>query len=281
MSLRTGRQPWGFLVIVATACNGAPHNLTDTSATAPTSTSTPATTGTTAPSPPPTTSDAGDAGGGSGGSADAGAAPDALPPAVDAAMMDAKPGPPDMACESPLAWWATNAAFDPAVMGATFASNVSPLVAAAHPITIADTVDANQSWTLRASGTSTNGNYQQYFPFDHAADAVPMQRAPASFSSASPASTSWMVIADAANATVWVPLSEAVVSATYADSYCQQLTGGTLTAVVPSSAGSTSLATAQGQTTLAILLGDHTSQQPEGWMLRMTFDGTKVEVASK
>jgi hypothetical protein len=241
----------------------------------------------TAPSAPPPTSDAGDAGGGSGGDggggggADAGAAPDALPPAVDAAMMDAKPGPPDMACESPVAWWATNAAFDPAVMGASFASNVSPLAAAAHPITIADYVDANQNWTLRASGTSTNGNFQQYFPFDHRADAVPMQRAPASFSSASPAASSWMVIVDAANATLWVPLSETIVLATYTDSYCQQLTGGTLNAVVPSSAGSLSLTTGQGQTTLAILLGAYTSQQPQGWVLRMTFDGTKAEVSSK
>jgi hypothetical protein len=209
-----------------------------------------------------------------------GDAGDAAPAPIDAAMLPAKPGS-DAACESPLGWWATDAAFDANVMAASFTSAVNPMLAGQHPVTIADYQDANQAWTLRVSATQTNGNYQQYFPFDHASDVVPMTRQSTSFSSASAAGSAWIVLVDMAQATVWVPISNASVSATYVDAYCQDLTGAELDAVIPASAGSTSITTAQGQTTLHDLLGDHTSLQPRGWTLRLQFDGQKVDVSSK
>src|SRR5450755_2853981 len=91
--------------------------------------------------------------------------------ASDAAQAtDATPVPKggnDEACSAELGWWATNAAFDSSVTPG-LASAVNPMFVGEHPITIASYVDSSLVWTARASGTRTNGSYQQYYPYDHA-----------------------------------------------------------------------------------------------------------------
>jgi hypothetical protein len=204
---------------------------------------------------------------------------DALVP-IDAQTIDKKPGT-DAACQKPLGWWATNAAFDSSITPATFKSGVNPLLVGQHPVTIADYVDSSSVWTLRASGTLTNGSFQQYFPYTNPSDAVGMTRLTASFSSASAASQGWLVVVDASSTNVWVALANVTVSASYLDAYCQKLTGGQLDGVIPSSAGSTSITTKSGGTTLGALLGTYTSSSPQGWNIRLGFDGEKVQVSSK
>jgi hypothetical protein len=261
-------------------CNGSSQGLSDTgSAAPPSSTATSPASGSSSGGSSPGKPDAAtheDAGGMPSGD-DAG---DASPAPVDASMMPVKPGS-DAACEAPLGWWATDAAFDANVMAASFTSAVNPMLAGQHPITIADYEDANQVWTMRVSATRTNGNYQQYFPFDHASDVAPMARQMAGFASGSPANSAWIVVVDLSQTPVWIAISNATVSASYVDAYCQDLSGGELDAVIPASAGSTSITTAQGSTTLRDMLGAHTSQVPPGWTLRLQFDGQKVDVSSK
>jgi len=204
--------------------------------------------------------------------------------AVDVAQpVDATPIPKggnDAACDAPLGWWATNATFDGAVTPSSFATAVNTLLVGEHPFTIVDYVDTSLVWTIRASGTLTNGGYQQYFPSAYPSSASAMTRQTSSFSSGVAAS-SWLVVVDSSSSNVWIALANASVSANYGDSYCQSLTGGVLDAVVPQNAGSTSIVTSSGTTTLQALLGSQTSVSPQGWTVRVNFDGEKVDVSSK
>ncbi len=197
--------------------------------------------------------------------------------------VDATPIPKggnDAACDTPLGWWATNATFDAVETPSTFASTLNLLLANENPFTIVDYVDSSLVWTMRASGTLTNGGYQQYFPLAYPSDTSAMTRHPTSFASGVAAS-SWLVVNDASATNVWVALANTSVSATYGDTYCQTLTGGVLDAVIPQSAGTTSIVTSSGTTTLATLLGSQTSVSPKGWSVRLDFDGAKVDVSSK
>jgi hypothetical protein len=233
-------------------------------------------------SAPPSQADSSTSTADGGGGTDAAAvdAPgDELGPPIDAAVIDVKTGS-DAVCQSPLAWWATDAAFDGATP-TSFASAINPLLVAGHPFTVADYEDTSLAWTLRVSGTLTNGNLQQYFPFDHPADTTPMLRPQASFASAAPASSAWLYVVDAGGGSVWIPIAQVTVSALYVDIYCQYLTGGQLQATIPASAGPTTVTTSQGTTTLGALLGAVTSQQPPGWAVELSFGGEKVQVSSK
>jgi hypothetical protein len=197
--------------------------------------------------------------------------------------IDATPMPKgggDAACNAPLGWWATGAAFDSTITPTSFSSAVNPLLSGENPFTIADYVDATMTWTVRASGTLTNGGYQQYFPPAYPADTSAMARTTSAFSSGVAAS-SWIVVVDAASNYVWIPLANAQVAASYGDTYCQSLVGGTLDAVIPASAGSTSITTSTGATTLQLLLGATTSISPVGWTVHVDYDGQKVDVSSK
>ncbi len=188
----------------------------------------------------------------------------------------------DQACEAQLGWWAVNAAFDGNVTPSSFADAANPLLAQpnAHPFVVVDYQDDNLAWTLRAAGTRTNGNYQQYFPVEFPSDTMPMTRATLSFTGAA-ANTSWMVVVDASQSEVWIALANVSVAATYGDEYCQSLTSGTLAAIIPASAASTSITTTDGATTLGALLGGETSASPAGWSVSVTFDAQKVDVSSK
>jgi hypothetical protein len=197
--------------------------------------------------------------------------------------IDATPVPKgggDEACNAPLGWWATHAAFDTTITPAAFATALNPILVGENPITIVDYVDASSVWTLRASGTLTNGGYQQYFPPSYPSDTSAMTRLTSSFSSGV-APSSWLVVVDSSNATVWIPLANASVAADYGDTYCQSLVSGTLDAVIPVAAGNTNVVISSGTTTLKTLLGAKTSTSPDGWSVHLGFDGQKVDVSSK
>ena len=153
----------------------------------------------------------------------------------------------DQACDAVLGWWAVGAAFDGNVTPSTFSDALNPLLAGPneHPFVVVDYQDENLDWTLRAAGTRTNGNYQQYFPVEFPSDTMPMTRATLSFTGAT-ANASWMVVVDASQSEVWIALANVSVAATYGDEYCQSLTNGTLTAIVPASAAGTSITTKDG-----------------------------------
>jgi hypothetical protein len=214
-----------------------------------------------------------------------------VPVAPDAGTTPANPGPkpptlphkpaPDAACEGSLAWWAVGASFDATVTPAAFAARLNPLLANSHPITVAGSVDENGYWAVRASATITNGNQQQYFPADHALTDGPMSRSQAGFATSAPAASGWMRVVDAAGTDVWIGIANVAVTATYADGYCQTLTTATLDAVIPDSAGSTSITTSQGTATLRDLLGAETSVQPSGWNVSLSFSGQRAEVTFK
>jgi hypothetical protein len=214
-----------------------------------------------------------------------------VPLTPDAGSPPANPGPqpptlphkpaPDAACEGTLAWWAVGASFDANVTPAAFAEQLNPLIAQSHPITVADSVDENGSWTLRASATVTNGNQQQYFPAEHAVADGPMSRTQAGFATASPAASAWLHLVDAAAADVWIAITNVGVTAAYADGYCQTLTTVTVDAIIPDSAGSTSITTAQGAATLRDLLGGEASEPHGGWNVRLSFSGQRAEVTFK
>jgi hypothetical protein len=198
----------------------------------------------------------------------------------DVPSIPKKPGS-DAACLLPLAWWTVSPTFDVNATPVAFANAINPLIGPQHVLAIADYLDQNNQWTLRATATLTDGNFQQYFPFDHPGDVVSMARQQGSFSSGSSVNSAWILIVDSANVSIWVPIVSANVSADYADAYCQSLTNGKVDAVVPASASVVTLTTGQGPTTLGALLGAYTSSTPLGWSVRLTFGAQKVQVSSK
>jgi hypothetical protein len=186
-------------------------------------------------------------------------------------------------CAQSLGWWLVGATLDTTVVPATAASQLTPLLSSQHPITIADYSDASAGRVVLVSGTLTNGIGQQYFPFTYptspatlslSADADPVF-------TATPPSAGWIHVVDASASDVWISLSNPSFTATATDSQCQGLTSGQLSAVIPASAGTTSLVVSSGSTTIAELFGIETSSSPAGWNLALTFTAQKVQVTLK
>lgn len=189
-------------------------------------------------------------------------------------------------CRQQLGWWMNGPALDAAV-SPNAAGSLNSLLSAQHPLTLADYVDSSGKYWLDASGTETNGIQQQYFPYqysptpsalDISTDAYPLLNAT---SPSAPASAGWIRLVDSSGAEVWIPMTQVSAAATAADSMCQSLTNGRLTAVVPASAGSTSLVVGGGTTTVGQLFGAFTASSPPGWNIAITFTATKAQVTFK
>lgn len=210
------------------------------------------------------------------------AGPDLGPP-IDAIVIETKSDALDKTCENEHAWWAVSPAFDATVTPSSFATQVNPLIASGHPVTIADRNDPTSGWIVQVSATITGGDFAQHFPGAHAPSAlVGMTRTGSGFSTATAETSGFLFVRDAASSDVWIPISKVVVRATYGDLLCESLaSSSTLDAVIPSSAGSTAITTSSGATTLGTLLGAPTSSSPPGWNVRLGFAGEKVQVSWK
>jgi hypothetical protein len=196
-------------------------------------------------------------------------------------------------CASLLGWWTVGATLDPSVVSASAVSALNPLLTNQNPLTLADTFedaaagDAGPPWMV-ISGTETNGVSQQYFPFAYpTSPAALVQAAGATnpvFTATSPAgqpSTGWIRLLDSTQAEVWIALTNISATLTAGDPLCQSLSSGEVDAVIPSSAGTTTMVLSSGSTTVAAVFGATTSTSPEGWNIRLSFSGQKVQVTFK
>lgn len=221
----------------------------------------------------------------------------AIGPPVDAAQ-DALP-PPDASihgsgnvCAQALGWWTVGATLDPSVVSASAVSALNPLLANQNPLTLAESFedagasDAGPSWIV-ISGTETNGISQQYFPFAYPTTPAALAQTAATdplFTATSPAgqpSTGWLLLVDSTQADVWIALTNLSASLVAGDPQCQTLSSGEVDAVIPTSAGTTTMVLGSGSTTVAAVFGAATSTSPPGWNIRLSFSGQKVQVTFK
>jgi hypothetical protein len=104
---------------------------------------------------------------------------------------------------------------------------------------------------------------------DHAASYTEMFRHPAGLWTANPQSSGWIRVVDAAAKTIWIPIAEVTGSASFGATDCSTLSKAEASAMIPRSAGTIALTTADGETTLGDLLGKRTSA--DGWSVRFSF----------
>jgi hypothetical protein len=186
-------------------------------------------------------------------------------------------------CYQELAWWMTGAMLDPTVVASSAAAQLNPLLSAQHPLTLADYVDSAGQYWLQISGTETNGVEQQYFPYQYAVAPAALAITAGEYPTltATPPSSQpsggFIRLLDSSQAEVWIPITQIAASATAGDPLCQSLANGSLTAIVPVSAASTSLAINGATTTLAQVLGPTTATAPVGWSIGIIFTATVVQ----
>jgi len=190
-------------------------------------------------------------------------------------------------CYQQMAWWMTGAALDTSVVTPSAAAQLNPLLSTQHPLTLADYVDASGQYWLQVSGTETNGVQQQYFPYQYAVAPAALSIAPGQYPvlTATPASSQpsggFIRLVDSSQAEVWIEITQVSVNVTAGDSLCQTLTGGSLTAIVPATSGSTPLAVGGGSTTVAQVFGPTTASAPAGWNIAITFAASKIQGSFK
>jgi hypothetical protein len=213
------------------------------------------------------------------------AAQDAVPPA------DASGHGNGNVCAQQLAWSMVGASLDSSV-SASAATALNPLLSVQNPITLAEsfldggTSDAGPSWIF-VSGTETNGTSQQYFPFMYPTSPAALVQTPGAnpvFTATSPAgqpSTGWIRLLDFTSAEVWIALTNISATLTAGDAQCQSLSSGEVDAVVPTSAGTTTMVLSSGNTTVSTVFGATTSASPAGWNIRLTFTGQEAQVTFK
>ncbi|HEY5242712.1 MAG TPA: hypothetical protein VIJ22_14630 [Polyangiaceae bacterium] len=213
------------------------------------------------------------------------AAQDAVPPT------DASGHGNGNVCSQQLAWSMVGASLDSNV-SAGAATALNPLLSVQNPITLAEsfldggTSDAGPSWIF-VSGTETNGVSQQYFPFMYPTSPAALVQTPGAnpvFTATSPAgqpSTGWIRLLDSTSAEVWIALTNISATLTAGDAQCQSLSSSEVDAVVPTSAGTTTMVLGSGSTTVSTVFGATTSSSPAGWNIRLTFTGQKAQVTFK
>jgi hypothetical protein len=198
-----------------------------------------------------------------------------------------KGGGDSTVCRQQLAWWLTSAALDTSIVSATVAGSLGPLLSAQHALTLADFGDGGSPTSLVISGTETNGVLQQYFPYQYPttpAALVISSDSPPVLTATSPVaqpSSGWIRLVDSSQAEVWIAMTNISVSVTAGDTLCQTLSNGRLSAIVPASAGSTSLVVGGSRSTVAELFGATDAASPSGWSLAMTFSASKTQVTLK
>ena len=119
-------------------------------------------------------------------------------------------------------------------------------------------------------------------PYDHTASAVGAQNDGYTLSSSDQEASAWLHFGDAMRQDVWIPIVNVQTSATFGDDSCTTLASAQVTAIIPASAGDTSIAISQSMPTiLKALLGPTTSGNPHGWKMKLLFTGEKVTVSLK
>lgn len=198
-----------------------------------------------------------------------------------------KGGGDSTVCVQQLAWWLTSATIDTNVVSSTVAAALGPLLTAQHALTLADFGDGGAPTSLVVSGTETNGVSQQYYPYQYPASPAALvisSDSPPVLTATSPAgqpSSGWMRLVDSTQAEVWIALSNISMSATAGDPLCQSLTNGRLSAVIPSSAGATSLSVGGTPSTVAQIFGAANATSPNGWNISIAFTAAKTQVTLK
>jgi hypothetical protein len=177
------------------------------------------------------------------------------------------------ACSTSTSWKAHNdLSFDASSGSRAFADTVNALIQASpsSPIAVSNHIDAHCVWTVAFSATEEVGASTA-----HSATFTKMLRHPVGLWTAAPQSLGWIRIVDTDAHVVWVPINDVTGSATYGGSACTSLSSARASATIPSSAGSLSLATPTGSTTLGALLGPESASG--GWQVRFTFSADLAE----
>jgi len=193
-----------------------------------------------------------------------------------AAPASAGPTTPADACTAEAAWNATSdLTFDSDDGMSKLAAALNPLVHGSDesPLSITSHLEPHCVWKAVFSaddGVSSLADNR------YAATSTQVLRNPQGLWTAAPQSSGWMHVTDAASHRIWIPLAEITASAKYDSTGCATFTARAA-AIVPESASTTALTTAQGPTTLGALLGKKTSSSPSGWKVRMTFSASLAQ----
>jgi hypothetical protein len=170
------------------------------------------------------------------------------------------------ACNTAANWQAGKVTFDETASPKHFAQAMNALmgVQTEPAIGVTNYMAPGCVWMVAFSapeGTAEGGL--------HAASYTKMFRHPAAIWTAAPQATGWVRVIDAAHKTIWIPIVELTGSASFAGTECASISKGEASAMIPGSASSIAITTADGATTLGDLLGKKTSTA--GWDVRVTF----------
>jgi hypothetical protein len=171
------------------------------------------------------------------------------------------------ACSTSTSWKGRNdLTFDASSGSRKFADTLNALIQAnpSSPIAVSNHVDAHCVWTVAFSASDEVGASTE-----HTATFTKMFRHPVGLWTAAPQSLGWIRVVDADAQVVWIPIHDITGSATFGASACTSLSSARASAVIPSSAGTLSLATSKGATTLGALLGPESVSG--GWQVHFSF----------
>jgi hypothetical protein len=170
------------------------------------------------------------------------------------------------ACTTAANWQSAKLRFDEVESPRQFAAAMNSLVGVqtSPAISVTNYMTPHCVWMVAFSATDEAGAGA-----DHAATYTEMFRHPAGLWTAKPQSSGWLRVVDAAAKSVWIPIAEVTGSANFGTTDCSTLAKAEASALIPRSAETITLTTADGVTTLGDLLGQTTSN--DGWTVRFTF----------
>jgi hypothetical protein len=171
------------------------------------------------------------------------------------------------ACTTAANWQASKLKFDTTDSPRDFANALNDLMKVQVPaaISVTNYMTPHCVWMVAFSATD-----ESVAGADHSATYTEMFRHPAGLWTATPQTSGWIRVVDSALKTIWIPLTNVTGSATFGTTDCSTLSKAEGSAVIPASAATISLITADGNaTTLGDLLGRATTDG--GWSVRFTF----------
>jgi hypothetical protein len=170
------------------------------------------------------------------------------------------------ACTTAASWQAHDLKFDASESPRDFAEALNPLLKAqtSPAIAVSNHMEPHCVWMVAFSATDETSGAAE-----HAATYTEMFRHPAGLWTAAPQTTGWIRVVDAAAQAVWIPIANVTGSATFGATDCSSLSKAETSAMIPRSAGTLPITTAEGATTLGALLGRKTSN--DGWQVRFSF----------
>jgi hypothetical protein len=170
------------------------------------------------------------------------------------------------ACTTAANWQSDKLRFDVSESPHDFADAMNALVKvqSSPAISVTNYMTPHCVWMVAFSATDEAGATAT-----HSATYTEMFRHPAGLWTAKPQSTGWIRVVDAATKTVWIPIGEVTGSANFGATDCSTLAKAEASAVIPRSAETITLTTADGKTTtLGDLLGPGSN---EGWSVHFSF----------